>query len=785
MFAVVVNSVLRFLLLLALTVRPMGEQVESCDAGDAACSISDVPGRSLGREPSLLQKAKVDLGKMSVLDEVLTEIKELGGKIERQSEEINEVKREVKQVPLQPSFTHALASDSTSQILNNAADQNQLFEACQAKAEPVKQTQMLIIAKNATKPETEAVKPSMLEDQSGCSAHPIAACASGELSFTKYGLGMSSQKCCAQDSVGCAGCDVEAGGGCSTCSAGYRLMPDGSCATCVDSAGWLNELGRSCYQLSSSSCSDELVHGITSNQACCQCGGGTTTGTAFTYEIGRFAVGQDISMAPKPRTALFYSVDQGCALGDYNLTFDPKTGIVAMADGKDKPTEPFAVSCQVTAIQSDTVYHTTSLALSTSYISYEPAVVLTATGSLPSVSSQPDVWSTYAIDYCMPTIDFVSIDSATGKLTLKANATDAVGAVSSGEEEAATPQPSAFCTISATRTPGTGNATTEVAKVLVCKPTYVSTISYSPAQVFLAVGENAPALKFTEDTDPDPTKMKVRPSKFHVECSSHLGYYFDESISTGFLQGHRILEVGPDGEIDISAPEGLVSVFDDLGMQADSSTPLYSWIDSGDCESKGLDFIDSFQECKTAATSLSFSTTGACFDEAKCQANAPRNCGQLGGKLTFNGEESGTCGSGSIASVASSSAKMLCRSRTKKLMANNAALDMGIQKALSLKCTVWAGFPNDVFPAVTTSLEVSFLDKMCWVQQKNQPVRRSAVEVHERECMSAWMQNHDQLCFVVFYQQCVQLPSSTSIWGGCYSVCQVDVLRFNGYMHEH
>ena len=55
-----------------------------------------------------------------------------------------------------------------------------------------------------------------------------------------------------------------------------------------------------------------------------------------------------------------------------------------------------------------------------------------------------------------------------------------------------------------------------------------------------------------------------------IHCSEHLGYYFDETISTGFLQGYPVIEVDSIGEIDISAPDGLSTVFDDLGLTSTS-----------------------------------------------------------------------------------------------------------------------------------------------------------------------------------------------------------------------
>ena len=120
--------------------------------------------------------------------------------------------------------------------------------------------------------------------------------------------------------------------------------------------------------------------------------------------------------------------------------------------------------------------------------------------------------------------------------------------------------------------------------------------------------------------------MKLLPSKFRVDCPEHLGYYFDESTNTGFLQGHPIIEVGENGDIDIAAPDGLSTVFDDLGLASDSTVAMYQWVQSGDCTSAKMDFIDSFQECEAAALSLGFNASGRCYDASRCQANAVQNC---------------------------------------------------------------------------------------------------------------------------------------------------------------
>ena len=70
-------------------------------------------------------------------------------------------------------------------------------------------------------------------------------------------------------------------------------------------------------------------------------------------------------------------------------------------------------------------------------------------------------------------------------------------------------------------------------------------------------------------------------------------------------------------------------------------------------------------------------------------------------------DSANTCGSGGIRAAGSPEAKMLCRSKTTRLVANGASLDVGVQKALQLKCTVWAGFTEDALPVASTSLEVA------------------------------------------------------------------------------
>ena len=182
------------------------------------------------------------------------------------------------------------------------------------------------------------------------------------------------------------------------------------------------------------------------HQACCQCGGGHTIGTEFTYRGER--------LYAKPRIAKFYALDEGCGLGDYNLTFDPQTGRGANERLKDSPVAAFSVECQVTAIQSDKVQFTTKLVIEAFELFFETPVILSETSKPALPKKRAGTWSDWKIDHCLPTIGFARIDAGTGELSSDATASTK-GAVI-GEGSSATPQPSAVCSVSAVRTPASG-----------------------------------------------------------------------------------------------------------------------------------------------------------------------------------------------------------------------------------------------------------------------------------------------------------------------------------------
>ena len=160
------------------------------------------------------------------------ELSDLGKKSEKHSDELlamaDKVRQEVQEalakVPRHaveaPSWPEQpAASDDISSRLSGAGESNQMFEACQAKTQPDRQAQMLIITRDAIgqnaselQASQETSTPSPV-DNSGCNGNPIPACAAGKFTFTKYGLGAATQVCCSEDSTACTGCKTTGAGG--------------------------------------------------------------------------------------------------------------------------------------------------------------------------------------------------------------------------------------------------------------------------------------------------------------------------------------------------------------------------------------------------------------------------------------------------------------------------------------------------------------------------------------------------------------------------------------------
>lgn len=120
----------------------------------------------------------------------------------------------------------------------------------------------------------EECSESELVDSSPATAIiPKAGCPRGEVKLFDFQPAGATQSCCKQ---ACAGCAYFSGNACQRCAGGF-ILREGQCTACTSSGGWLSVDGKSCMQLAAGDCSDEKVRGQSSNEACCQCGGGVVT----------------------------------------------------------------------------------------------------------------------------------------------------------------------------------------------------------------------------------------------------------------------------------------------------------------------------------------------------------------------------------------------------------------------------------------------------------------------------------------------------------------------------
>ena len=95
------------------------------------------------------------------------------------------------------------------------------------------------------------------------------------------------QVCCPWAKV-CAGCAVVESK-CQKC-VGVYPMKHGVCTSCLDTP-WKNAEGQRCEQMPTQSCNDATWQGLSSNRACCMCGGGHRSTHPWRYWVGPLAVG--------------------------------------------------------------------------------------------------------------------------------------------------------------------------------------------------------------------------------------------------------------------------------------------------------------------------------------------------------------------------------------------------------------------------------------------------------------------------------------------------------------
>ncbi|CAE7856829.1 unnamed protein product, partial [Symbiodinium microadriaticum] len=230
----------------------------------------------------------------------------------------------------------------------------------------------------------------------------------------------------------CAGCAYFSGNACQRCAGGF-ILREGQCTACTSSGGWLSVDGKSCMQLAAGDCSDEKVRGQSSNEACCQCGGGVVTPTPFSYPNSRWSLDSNIVLKPEPRTALRYTVDSKCELAAHNLTMDSSTGEISYMAGRAKPLEAFSFECEVTAHQAIGVSLASVVTVAADVLSYSSVTLLFHDDSeekLPLTTGSG--WSKFELG-CAPEVSWLSIVASTGALRYAAPS-GATGGVSVADD---------------------------------------------------------------------------------------------------------------------------------------------------------------------------------------------------------------------------------------------------------------------------------------------------------------------------------------------------------------
>ena len=404
------------------------------------------------------------------------------------------------------------------------------------------------------------------------------------ITLVHFEVNSSSTSCCPVDSLSCGGCAKYASGKCEKCLGGYD-MKDGTCMACIGIPGWTNELGQTCDAISKADCNEKPVHGKSSNEACCICGGGKKSPTPFSYPDQRFAMGSAIDLKPMPRTASRYSLNADCGFAAHNLTMDGATGAIHYLSSSDKPDKAFSVQCEVTAHQAVHLVETVKVTVSVDVLTYGANVLVFS----PSKQSFSPSTLAPLKDYsmvCAPEAPWLSLSSS-GRLSFVSGRSG--GAVT----EAETPETElvsldgAVCAVS---------ANVQVAEAVVkqsstfaiVKPKPWQELSYDSNYVEVVVGEDVPAMKPKVPVGFEEAVGGLRPTSWHVTCTVQdelqgvtQGPYwsYDSLFGVGMLGSHDILEVQPDGTITVSIDEHMAKIFDE--QSADSQQRKSLLLDCG------------------------------------------------------------------------------------------------------------------------------------------------------------------------------------------------------------
>uniref|UniRef100_A0A0G4FS49 Apple domain-containing protein n=1 Tax=Chromera velia CCMP2878 TaxID=1169474 RepID=A0A0G4FS49_9ALVE len=323
------------------------------------------------------------------------------------------------------------------------------FEGCRATPTPSWSRSLVSDAKH----------PSSLASEQRSSAHSeaftVAQCPDDSVAlFVPKSSGNVDASCCPIGKKSCTGCahfDLQTST-CKECQHGLTALclqqfADGEahdctstsvCLNCVDVTGWTDRHGRGCAEVCPATPKifseneikqfrEDEASGVAAHEACCACGGGTKSPSAWAY-MGRAEVlfGDSVRLWPQPRTASHYVPAPECDLSSYGLTLDSVTGeISGTVERSGNETEAVSVSCPVMAVQSteEGLTFNATATLRIAPFSFGSAALFLEDDdpNPPEVHTRLSYQSGSLKFACTPSLPWIDTDALkTGKLKVKA-----------------------------------------------------------------------------------------------------------------------------------------------------------------------------------------------------------------------------------------------------------------------------------------------------------------------------------------------------------------------------
>eukprot|EP00439_Symbiodinium_sp_Y106_P008903 s253_g1.t1 len=337
--------------------------------------------------------------------------------------------------------------------------------------------------------------------------------------------------CCPVSRADCNGCSYFSGG-CKGRQAAFVKRPgDSGHSACSDIAGWISEDGKTCQQLAQSSCSETRFLGSSSKEACCKCGGGILTSTPFKYEDHVFTLTEN-------------------AL--YGLTLVGGTGQVKYIASTKKPSQPFKVTCKVTAFQTAKITYTADVTVEVSELTFRSPVLVFSKHktsfpmAVPHASAAKDVKVS-----CAPETPWLKFESNRFQLTDGAEdgLVDNIKDTYSG-------QLGTVCQISAnTKLQGASEWTKTSKSVVIVKPKAASELRYRSNRLQGSIGQVVPPLLPVDFADGVMT-----PTQYDIACNKG-EFKFDIVHGVGYYDGHPFLELQSNGQLSLNVGQSFSRVF--------------------------------------------------------------------------------------------------------------------------------------------------------------------------------------------------------------------------------